>query len=223
MSATTDSLAVQIDAIKQGAAAHLPPAIGAIFGAEQAALTAAGVPDGVATPGALMPDGELLDVHGAPTSLSAARAGRPAVIVLYRGAWCPYCNATLRAYQAQLAGVLDRRGVALIAISPQAPDGSLTMREKSELSYDVVSDPGNQIARGLGVLFEPGADTVAAQGELGLTVAEHNADGTGALPMPTVAIADASGMLRWIDVHPDYTTRTEPAVILAAIDRVFGT
>jgi hypothetical protein len=28
--------------------------------------------------------------------------------------------------------------------------------------------------------------------------------------MPAVIIADADGAIRWIDVHPDYTTMTEP-------------
>lgn len=222
MSATSESLADQIDAVKRGAAAQLPSSVAAVFVAEQAELAAGGVPAGVASPGGPMPDGDLLDVGGEPTSLTATRAGRPAVVVLYRGAWCPFCSATLHAYQGQLAGELTRRGVALIAVSPQRPDGSLTMRERQQLSFDVVSDPGNQIARGLGVLFEPGADAVAAQAELGLVVAEGNADGTGALPMPTVAIVDAAGTLRWIDVHPDYTTRTEPSAILAALDDVLG-
>jgi peroxiredoxin len=36
-----------------------------------------------------MPDGDLLDVHGGATSLAQVRAGRPAVVVFYRGAWCP--------------------------------------------------------------------------------------------------------------------------------------
>jgi hypothetical protein len=36
--------------------------------------------------------------------------------------------------------------------------------------------------------------------------------------MPTVAIIDAAHVLRWIDVHPDYSTRTEPGQILAALD-----
>ena len=44
-----------------------------------------------------------------------------------------------------------------------------------------------------------------------------NADGTTGLPMPTVIIADAAGTIRWIDVHRDYTTRTEPGQILQAI------
>jgi hypothetical protein len=32
--------------------------------------------------------------------------------------------------------------------------------------------------------------------------------------MPTVVIAGADGVIRWIDVHPDYTTRTEPGQVL---------
>ena len=36
--------------------------------------------------------------------------------------------------------------------------------------------------------------------------------------MPTTVIVDADHVIRWIDVHPDYSTRSEPAAILAALD-----
>ena len=36
--------------------------------------------------------------------------------------------------------------------------------------------------------------------------------------MPTVALVDRDGTLRWIDVHPDYSTRTEPDDVLRAAD-----
>lgn len=36
--------------------------------------------------------------------------------------------------------------------------------------------------------------------------------------MPTVVIVDAGGVIRWIDVHPDYTSRSEVPDILAALD-----
>jgi len=32
-----------------------------------------------------------------------------------------------------------------------------------------------------------------------------------------VLILDRDGVIRWIDVHPNYTTRTESADILAAL------
>jgi hypothetical protein len=48
----------------------------------------------------------------------------------------------------------------------------------------------------------------AARLQLGLDLTQVNADGTTGLPMPTVIIADATGTIRWTDVHRDYTTRT---------------
>jgi alkyl hydroperoxide reductase subunit AhpC len=48
----------------------------------------------------------------------------------------------------------------------------------------------------------------------------HLGSGLDDLPMPTVIVVDASGTIRWIDVHPDHTTRTEPQQILAAVDAV---
>ena len=104
------------------------------FSAEQAGLDARGIPDGVAQPGDSLGDFDLLDVHGEPTTLSRELRGRTAVVVLYRGAWCPYCNLALRAYQDDLVPTLDDKGIALVAISPQKPDGSLSAQEKNELA-----------------------------------------------------------------------------------------
>jgi hypothetical protein len=56
------------------------------------------------------------------------------------------------------------------------------------------------------------------QREHGLDLTETNADGTAELPMPTVVIVDAVGNVRWLDIHPDYTTRTEPVAVLNALD-----
>ncbi|MPZ86450.1 MAG: redoxin domain-containing protein [Actinophytocola sp.] len=189
----------------------------AVFGEEQAALDEAGVPAGVLPVGSPLPDGDLLDAVGNATSARQAMGGRPAVIVFYRGAWCPFCNLALRTYQEQVAGELERRGVALIAISPQKPDGSLSMRDKHELTFAVLSDPGNQIARGLGITTAPAPDVRAAQQQLGLDVAPSNADGTATIPMPTVVVVDRDGVIRWIDVHPNYARRTEPEQILRAV------
>jgi peroxiredoxin len=200
------------------------PEISAVFAAEQADLGAAGLPAGIAAPGTPLPDGDLLDVDGQPTSLGAARDGRPAVVVLYRGAWCPYCNLTLRAYQESLVPVLTERGVPLIAISPQKPDGGRTIRDAHDLTFTVLSDPGNQIAGGLGVLSaERGVAVRGVTAALGGDVRGGNGDGTDRLPMPTTIVVDAAGTIRWIDVHPDYTSRSEPADILAALPTTLPT
>jgi hypothetical protein len=69
------------------------------------------------------------------------------------------------------------------------------------------------------VLIAPSAEALAAQREHGLDLAERNADGTAELPMPTTVVLDAAGHVRWLDVHPDHTTRSEPDAILEALGR----
>ena len=179
------------------------------FDREQAALSAAGQPDGIAPVGTRLPDSALADRYAAPTTLSAVTGGQTAVLVFYRGAWCPYCNIALATYQEQLLPAVTARGIPLVAISPQHPDGSLSMRDKHHLAFAVVSDPGNTIARVLGILTQPSDEARAAQLHHGLDLTAINADATTTLPMPTVAIVDADRTVRWIDVHPDYSTRTE--------------
>ena len=158
------------------------------FRREQAMLAAAGWPPGVAAAGTLVPDTGLVNPYGAPTTLYAATGNRTAVVVFYRGAWCPYCNIALAAYQAHLLPQLTERGVQLIAISPQKPDGSLTMQQKHDLAFTVLSDPGNVVARHLGILTQPSEEARAAQLQLGLDLTTVNADGTVTLPMPTTII-----------------------------------
>jgi peroxiredoxin len=194
----------------------------AAFAREQAGLAHAQVPEGVAEVGTRLPDAELLAVDGSPLSLAEALGDGLSVLVLYRGAWCPYCNITLRTYQSELLPGLRERGAELVALSPQKPDGSLTMKEKHDLEFAVLSDPDLAVARAIGVVTQPTEEALAAQIDLGLDLGEVNADGTVAVPMPTVAIVDNGLKIHWIDVHPDYTTRTEPEEIFAALDRLEG-
>lgn len=110
----------------------------------------------------------------------------------------------------------------LVAISPQKPDGSLTMKEKNDLDFTVLSDPGNQLATQLGVLSPLTAVEVATQKSLGLDVEEVNADGTSVLPFPTGCVIDADGIIAWIDVQADYSHRAESSEILAAVHALLG-
>lgn len=199
-------------------ASPTPFAVQDVFSAEQAALDAEGVPPGVAKPGDELRDFNLLDPHGDSMTLFSALGGRTAVVVLYRGAWCPYCNSALRAYQNELVPTLHDRGITLLAISPQKPDGSLSAKEKNDLSITVLSDPGNHVANALGVQTAPTDDVQAAQRVMGIDLRDTNADGTPHLPMPTVVIVDSSRVIRWIDVRPNYTTRTAAHEILSAVE-----
>ncbi len=214
----TTTIAEQVSHLAQTMAAQPPNEVMGAVAREQADLVAKGTPAGVIEVGASLPDAELRDPHGAAMTLHDALGDRVSVLVFYRGAWCPYCNIALNTYQAELVPELARRNVGLVAISPQTPDGSLSTQEKNQLTFSVLSDPGNQIAKAIGILTAPSNEARAAQLQLGFDLTAVNADGTTALPMPTTIIVDANQVIRWIDVHPDYTTRSEPEQILAALD-----
>jgi peroxiredoxin len=211
------TIAEKAAAVSAGAAAHVPAEIFAVFAGELSDLAAAGLPPNVAKTGTALPEAKLLDVHGASVSLADALGGHPAVVVLYRGDWCPFCNLTLRTYQEELLPTLEHMGVKLIAISPQKPDGALSMKEKNDLAYTVLSDPGNQIALALGVLTHPSDAVRAVQAQMGENIAAGNADATDGLPMPTTVVLDAAGTIRWIDVHPAFDTRSEVSDVLDAV------
>jgi peroxiredoxin len=214
----TDTYATRVAALKTGIAAKAPAEILTVFAAEQEELAAAGLTANVAPVGTALPSADLLDANGAATTLADALGGRPSVLVFYRGAWCPYCNLALRTYQEQLVPALAEQGVGFLAISPQKPDGSLSMAETNELTFTVLSDAGNTVASALGILSaEREASARDAALALGVDVAATNGDGTDRVPMPTTIVVDAQARISWIDVHPDYTERTEPEAILAAV------
>jgi hypothetical protein len=97
--------------------------------------------------------------------------------VFYRGGWCPYCNITLRTYQAQLVPALAERGIGLVAIGPEAPGESLSTKKSKELTFTVLSDPGNQIAAQLGIRTAPSDGARAAQLQLGLDLTRSTRTG----------------------------------------------
>ncbi len=211
------TIAEQANEVKAAAASRLPAEVVAVFESDQAALAAGGVPAGAVSVGDELAPFALPDATGHARTLDELTAGGPAVVVFYRGGWCPYCNVALRTYQRDLLPHLGAYSARLVAISPEMPDASLTAQEKAELTYTVLSDTGAELASSLGITFEPSEDGLTAQRELGVDIRSTRADGGTVLPMPTVLIVDRNRVLRFVDIHPDYTGRTEVNDILAAL------
>jgi peroxiredoxin len=211
------TIAEQVNDMKAATADRLPPQIVAVFASDQAALAAAGVPAGAVAVGDTLSPFALPDATGQIRTLDELTADGPAVIVFYRGDWCPYCNLTLRTYEQELLPHLGAYSARLVAISPETPDASLSTQEKNELTYTVLSDGGVELADSLGITFDPSEDGLAAQRGFGLDITTTRADGGTRLPMPTVLIVDHDHTVRFVDIHPDYTGRTEVSDILAAL------
>ena len=207
----------QVNEVKAAAATRLPTEVVAVFASDQAALADRGVPVGAVAVGDTLAPFALPDASGQTRTLDELTADGPAVIVFYRGGWCPYCNVTLRTYQRDLLPQLSAHSARMVAISPETPDASLSTREKADLTYTVLSDTGARLAAALGITFDPSEEGLAAQRTLGVDIRTTRADAGTVLPMPTVLIVDRDHIVRFVDIHPDYTGRTEVDEILAAL------
>jgi len=211
------SIREQSDQLKAAAAGRLPADVVAVFDHSVQGFLDEGIPSDVITVGQPLAPFTLDDATGTPVGLDQLVSAGPVVIVFYRGGWCPYCNVALRTYQRELLPQLGVFGARLVAVSPQSPDESLSTAEKAGLEFAVLSDPGSRVAEQIGIAFQQADEVVTAQRTLGLDLARVNAEGSTRLPRPTVVIVDRDRIVRFVDVQPDYTARTEVADIITAL------
>jgi peroxiredoxin len=68
--------------------------------------------------------------------LPGALAGSFGVVLFYRGSWCPYCNAQLRAFQ-RAANRLAEAGVKVIALSVDDATTTQDLITKHGLTFPV--------------------------------------------------------------------------------------
>ena len=63
-------------------------------------------------------------------------AGSYGAVLIYRGSWCPYCNAQLAAF-ARAKGKLDELGLRIAALSVDNKADAATLVEKHSLNFPV--------------------------------------------------------------------------------------
>jgi peroxiredoxin len=214
LAATT--LKDSIDTFMQGVAKQAPPEVLAGLGAEIEKLTESGIARQALQVGAKAPDFTLPDAHGKPVSLSSLLARGPAVVTFYRGGWCPFCDLQLRAYQGALGAIHDL-GAELVAISPQTPDHTLSDVEKKQLTFPVLTDKGNRVAREFKLVFALSDALRKLQTHFGSVLPKFNGDDSWELPMPGTFVLDRHGVVRFASVDPNWMVRVEPAAILEAV------
>jgi peroxiredoxin len=73
---------------------------------------------------------------GAPLELPDALRGGYGVVLLFRGAWCPYCNAQLRAFQ-RAQDKLTELDIRVVALSVDDDATTRELIEKHSLTFPV--------------------------------------------------------------------------------------
>lgn len=211
-------LADQIASFTDTMAKAAPPEVLALLTSELTKLSEAGLVERALKVGQTAPDFTLLEARGLEVHLAALLAKGPAVVTFYRGGWCPFCNLQLRAYQSVLPEI-HRLGAELVAISPQTPDFALSDADQKGLTFPVLSDPRNTVARAYGLVFTLSDALRRLQEGFGNPLPRFNGDTSWELPLPGTFILDPGGRVRLAHVEVNYMQRLEPGAILDGLRR----
>ena len=194
----------------------VPGEVSELISAEVAAVDESGVAPGLSA-GDVAPDFVLPDATGNDVRLSDLLGAGPVVLSFYRGEWCPYCNLELRTLQQHLADITAAGG-QLVAISPQRPSNALSLTEKHDLAYPVLSDSDREVIRA----YRLGFDVSPALKDLfsnafGVDLTTQNADGSWTLPVAATFVVDRDRRIRYAYATADWRKRAEPRDVLETL------
>ena len=165
--------------------------------------------------GSQAPDFTLPDHTGRQVSLKQVVAsGRHAILVWYRGEWCPFCQKTLRALNEQV-DAYGSHNADVFAITGTLPSLTPTTVQNWGLRFPILSDVGNVVARQYGTVYQLDEDLSRIQTKLGVDWKANYGDDTHELPHAGFFIVErGSGRLAYAHVNPDFKVRPEPTELI---------
>ena len=166
--------------------------------------------------GQQLPNISLPNASGNTVNIQEELKNNKVVLTFYRGGWCPYCNLELKALQSKQAEI-EAKGAKLIAISPESPDNSLSTTQKNELSFDILTDANNEVARALGLVYALPQNLVSLYNKFGINLEQSQGMQSNELPIAATYIVNQDGSIDYDFIEEDYKLRAEPAAVVAAL------
>lgn len=156
--------------------------------------------------GLTLPTFTVRDANGAAVT-SAQLTDKPAILIFFRGNWCPLCMAQVKEMVAHYQEI-NALGVRVALISPQPHDNTIALSKKFGVSFDFLTDEGNSAARALGIEQNHGLP-------MGMQMLGYARETV----LPTVIITDRDGKVIWTHETDNYRIRPEPDVYLEVLHR----
>lgn len=151
---------------------------------------------------------------------------RPAIIITFRGGWCPYCNMHLSELRHVIPEIREL-GVDVLFLSGDRPEmlfESLkveTQQDIEGLDYAIYSDANAYAAVALGIAFRASDRTINRRKEKSQDIAGSSMLNHGVLPVPAVFAVDMDGIISFAYANPDYKIRV-PADELLNVAKVIA-
>ena len=109
-------------------------------------------------------------------------------------------------------------GAALVAITPELPDSTLTTVEKHALEFDVLSDADNAVARAFGLVFTLPESTHDFYRSERVNLPGTQGNENFELPVTGTYVVGADGVVVHAHVDIDFTKRQEPEEIVQILE-----
>ena len=91
---------------------------------------------------------------------------------------------------------------------------SKQMKRSHDLDFDILQDPGNEVANEFGLRFKLPDYLAELYAGFGIDLPRYNGDESWTLPMAGGFVLDKSGVIVRAEFDPDYTRRPEPSETL---------
>jgi peroxiredoxin len=115
-------------------------------------------------PGDVFPTLTLHQPGGASFTVPADFDGGYGVVLFYRGSWCPYCNAQLRAFQ-RASNSLAQAGAKVVALSVDDEPTTAALIAKHGLTFPVGhSADAAAVADATGAFIDPAGGYLQSTG-----------------------------------------------------------
>jgi peroxiredoxin len=113
-------------------------------------------------------------------------------------------------------------GATFIAISPQLQSFNRELREEKKLTFEILSDPGNEVAQRYGIKYKLPEDLWEVYLQFNIDLPKYNGDDSWTLPLPARLVIDQEGIIRYAAINADYTVRPDPEETIAALKNIMG-
>jgi len=138
---------------------------------------------------------ELILTNGKHLTLPEDLSRPYNVVLVNRGAWCPYCVAQLKSFQSGVAKLADE-DIGVVSLSATPHDQALALEAEQRIQFPLAYGVSvDAVAQALGVYYEPGTrDRAPYLHSAGFVL------GPGGRVVVAVYSSGAIGRLAWQDV-----------------------
>jgi len=149
------------------------------------------------------PDFVGRDLSGKEVRLSSLIGGRKALLLFYRGGWCPFCNEQLAAIARDYERFQELNAI-VVAVSGEVAEKGKDLLQKLHLPFVLLTDTSFEAIDRYGVRDTNVSEMLRARG-------------ISQLPKPSAFVIDATGIVRYKYVGKNAPDRPKNEDLLRAL------